>query len=745
MSREQEQQSILLHLSKTLFENPDNLEDFWRNLTRLAANYLNANLISVWLVQEDSQQRLNHCVCEYNKGSASFTRLKDEDYDFLCSRYPKYVKALEESRVIALDDCRNDPRTSELLEQFFIPADTYSMLDVTIRTKQGYIGHISIEHNHGVHHWTENEQFFASALADQASIAVLENQRYQLTVEKIQQLDRIKTQQAAIAELSRTQTTIEGDLDRTADEVCRVISRVLNCEVVTVYLYDDVIKGYKRIYGTDVSDSQVSQNLPLQYAESELRVFLGALEKEGILISDNLTEDSRQAEFSAEFEVIGSKSCLDSAIRSRGDLVGFITCEKLDAQHVWSSDEVTFMGNMADLFAQALLNSELREAKLDAERATRQKSAFLANMSHEIRTPMNGIIGISDIILDTDLSPIQRKYIDRIHSSGDALLALINDILDLSKIEAGELGIEAISFDLTEFLDEIEMIFGLQAKEKNLEFTLDIVTDVPRFITSDPFRLRQILGNLLSNAIKFTDQGGISLSCKPCVAKGHLQCLHFEVVDTGIGFEEGSEDYLFEGFTQADSSTAREYGGTGLGLNIAKTLSELLGGSIGASSEKGRGSRFWFTIATEQARPEQVALKSPESNDWDAQAFIGKRVLVAEDNAVNQMVIEAMLNRLNVKHDVVNDGREALTAVELGRYDLVLMDCQMPYMDGFEATRRIRHLASDQSTIKIVALTANAMDSDREQCLQAGMDDYLSKPLRRPALQQVLQSLLNQQ
>ncbi len=745
MSQNQNQQDILLRLSQALFESSEDLDAFWRLLTKLSVDYLDADLISVWIVIKDPKGDINHCVCEYDRVQSSYTRLEDADYDFPTAHYPVYMNALETERTLAIEDCRNDARSRELIEQFFIPANTFSMLDATIRSKHGYIGHISIEHNHERHQWTENEIFFASALADQASIAVLENQRTQMHNERVEQLQRIRVQQAAVAELYKSQTTTEGNLDETAGMICRIIAEVLNSQIVTVYLYKKRDDRYTSLYSIDLTeqDAQGNQFAP-SYKKEHHPIYINALEAEDILTCHDAANDPRQIEFQREIALLGTQSELSSTVRLRGKMIGFICCEKTDHLHQWTSDEVTFMGNMSSLFTHTLLNNELHKAKQEAEEATRQKSAFLANMSHEIRTPMNGILGMTDIILDSKLSEQQRSHIEIIRSSGDALMSLINDILDLSKIEAGELGIETRSFDLHRLIQEIKRLFLINANQKSLIFTVEISQEVPQFIESDPYRLRQILLNLLANSVKFTQQGSINLSCKLAGMIDSSYLLKFDIVDTGIGFDQKTKDYLFEDFTQADTSTAREYGGTGLGLNISKMLCHLLGGEIGASSELGAGSTFWFTIV---AKPGTAADTAPaDSNDKLPETLESEkiRILVAEDNQVNQIVISAMLKKMGADFDLVADGNEALKALQAQDYGLILMDCQMPGMDGFEATRRIRTFQGKKAKVKIVALTANAMNSDRKICLAAGMDDYISKPLKAIDLQRVIESAIDQ-
>ena len=370
----------------------------------------------------------------------------------------------------------------------------------------------------------------------------------------------------------------------------------------------------------------------------------------------------------------------------------------------------------------------LEEALAGMQDALRAKGEFLAVVSHEIRTPMNGVLGMTQLLQLTELTEEQRRYCDTIQASGETLLAIINDILDMSKLDSGKVRLDVRPLQPRHVVKEVADLLGAQAQSKNLYLDTEVAGDVPAWIYGDATRLKQIFTNLVGNALKFTQHGGVQVGMRMVSDGSVLEC---QVQDTGIGIPPDKVDRLFERFSQVDSSISRRYGGTGLGLVICKHLVEAMGGDIGATSRPHRGSTFTFRIPVAAAPAPAAPPATPESLPTLSASL---RILLVEDNTVNQMLAMGMLQKLGCAADLARDGEEAVARVRQVDYDVILMDMQMPKMDGLSATRAIRGLMKPKQP-QIVALTANAMESDRDLCLGAGMNDFLAKPFKIGELQ----------
>jgi signal transduction histidine kinase/CheY-like chemotaxis protein len=449
-------------------------------------------------------------------------------------------------------------------------------------------------------------------------------------------------------------------------------------------------------------------------------------------------------------ESIHIQSAMAVPLHIDGSIVGALSCgsqtpDAFDELHLRTLELMaglasSMMGRASEFAAKQqaiaslqLTKKELIYAREQAEQVARLKSEFLANMSHEIRTPLNGVIGMTDLLGDTTLNDLQRSYVETVKESGNGLLTIINDILDYSKIEAGKLQLEHIPFDLRHLLEAKMILLRGRAKQADLTLTSRVDPALPSMMVGDPNRLGQILINLIGNAIKFTEKGSIKVEVEVDPASSTPAACRFtlRVTDTGIGMTPPQKEKLFQPFTQADGTTARRFGGTGLGLSICKRLIDEMNGSIGAQSTLNKGSVFFFSLCLNTSSEKAVKRPKPPAS----RKYPGRRILIVDDNLVNQTLAMVMLEKLGCTSHTVSNGQEALDTLLKTAYDLVLMDCQMPVMDGFEATRMIRDRESERGPhLPIIALTASALHEDAKRCIRSGMDGFLTKPIKQDRL-----------
>jgi PAS domain S-box-containing protein len=425
-----------------------------------------------------------------------------------------------------------------------------------------------------------------------------------------------------------------------------------------------------------------------------------------------------------------------------------VTAERRNAEDLARAKEAAEAANRDLMAANRSLEETGRLAREMADRAealSAAKSDFLANMTHEVRTPLNGILGMTGLALETQLENDQREYLELVKSSAEALLSLVNDVLDFSKYEVGKLGLDCVEFSLRELLRDVLRPLALRASVSGLAFESTIEDQAPDRLIGDPLRISQVLRNLAANAIKFTGQGKVSVTVKAESVEASRVTLHFSVRDTGIGVPPEKHRAIFEPFTQADGSTTRRYGGTGLGLSICSGLVELMDGRIWLESELGRGSTFHFTLTLQLPAPEQAGEASSAASASDDRAKRKLRILVAEDNSVNQRLAARLLEREGHSVTIAGSGHDALQAFERSHppFDLILMDVQMPGLDGLQATARIRELERGSARrVPIVAMTAQAAESDRVRCLESGMDAYVTKPVHVPDLMRMIETVV---
>ena len=776
LQRVRQQQCAILQLTTEQSLILGDVRPAMRAITEAAAHALGVQRASIWLTGESG--RVFRCAHLHTCGDntpADGTILQ-------ASRIPTFLKALREERVVEAADVSDDARIREFVDGFFMEPRAVSILAATIRDSGVLVGFIVFEQTGESRRWETDERAFAGNMADEVVRALVSGERRR-TADAL--ADRLAYEEA-LAECS--QALLAGHDDALATALGHLCSASGAGRVCMFENFEDPTDGLCTRPTCEVCAPGVATKignsalLPMAYRAGfdRWRVALSkGLPIEGVV--ESFPESERRV-----LESFDIKSLLVLPTWGAERWHGFVGIDDTAAAREWDRESVRVLQTAAEMIGayldrrqadQALreqadllksknqklkdqrqqlekkqselvaMNSVLAEAKTQAEAANLAKSEFLANMSHEIRTPLNCIIGYAEVALGSDSIEAVHGHNHGIIRESEHLLSLINEVLDHAKIEAGRLELEQRVFDLPQVVLQVEGSVRAGAEAKGLRLATSVGADVPRFVIGDSLRLRQILINLVGNAIKFTEQGSVKIGAALVKSTGEHASIRFSVIDTGIGIPLERQDSIFESFTQVDGSTTRKYGGTGLGTTISHRLVGLMGGEIGVTSAPGEGSTFWFTVPLKLCaeQPEaltQVATSMAQPTGVERRRYCG-RVLLVEDYAPNREVLRMHLERAGYQVDLAENGREAVETCAERAYDVILTDVQMPDMDGYEATRRIRAGNSPCRNAPIVGVTAHAGADARDKCHEAGMDDVITKPIRREALLAAVEAALS--
>lgn len=675
------------------FASATPLPEFLKAATETASRMLRIKRASVWTYSEDRQKI---CCADLYDAEAGVHSDGDE---LQSEEFSAYFEAVYASRVIDVHDAQSDPRTQEFTASYLRPLNIVSMMGAQIPSSVGVRGVLSCSSVGVYRRWTPDEASFAASLAERVGLAIERDEQVTIQTAIEQRNHQMEDQSAELARLALVAQHTE-DVVVICDKGRRI---------------EWVNPAFTKLTGYSVSEARGrSPGIMLQGEQTDS----DTTQKISHALAQKKPIRTQIRNYSKSGSAYWLELQINPVFDEKGDIERYIAVERDITQRMEREEKLA-----------AALNK--------AEQANAAKSTFLATMSHEIRTPMNGVLGMAAALSATDLSEKQSRLLGVIRDSGDMLLRILNDVLDFSRIEAGKITIEKVPFQLSDVLQKIESLHALKARERGIELAVRGDEGLNKLRLGDPTRIWQVLHNLVGNAIKFTDHGEVTVFCTVFDDESDQSEVMFEVKDTGIGMTPDQLSRVFDRFQQADDSTTRRYGGTGLGLSIAKGLTNAMGGRISVESAENTGSvfRVWLpTKVTHAAEAENDEMDAPEADGSAPYADIA--ILAAEDNAINRMVLQTFMEPLGFKLTFAENGKEAVDLCEKGNFDIVLMDIQMPVMDGEQALAEIRRLEelSDRDPVPVIAVTACTLDHEVAHYEEVGFNGFVSKPVNAESI-----------